>query len=315
MLDADGLNLLAREPRQFERADGADAASRRSGAPARSDVTAAVERDRFAAVRELARRYARGGGAEGRGQPGRRIRTAAWRCAPGATRAWPRAAWATCSPASSPACWRRAATRVAGGLPRRGPACPRGRCRRASDGERGLARQRPAAGIAAVWAIGDANDALEPSWMLPDEAATAALAARVAAAHRGRLPCSTCTATWVPARPASRVPCCSARGAGSGSRAHLQSGRVLPAAGERIAWHLDLYRIADPDELEWLGLDALAEPGAVVLIEWPDRGAGALPRRGPRCPPRLCRQRRRARLVAATERGERLLAAPGAVAA
>lgn len=46
---------------------------------------------------------------------------------------------------------------------------------------------------------------------------------------------------------------------------------------ERTAWHLDLYRIADPGELEWLGLDALSDPAAVVLVEWPERGAGALP--------------------------------------
>lgn len=43
------------------------------------------------------------------------------------------------------------------------------------------------------------------------------------------------------------------------------------------AWHLDLYRISDPRELEWLGLDALSDPAAVVLVEWPERGAGALP--------------------------------------
>jgi len=46
---------------------------------------------------------------------------------------------------------------------------------------------------------------------------------------------------------------------------------------ERTAWHLDLYRIADPGELEWLGLDALSDPAALVLVEWPERGAGALP--------------------------------------
>ena len=45
----------------------------------------------------------------------------------------------------------------------------------------------------------------------------------------------------------------------------------------RPAWHLDLYRIADPGELEWLGLDALADPAALVLVEWPERGRGALP--------------------------------------
>jgi len=47
--------------------------------------------------------------------------------------------------------------------------------------------------------------------------------------------------------------------------------------GERDAFHLDLYRIAGPAELEWLGLDELCDPRALVLIEWPERGIGALP--------------------------------------
>ena len=41
--------------------------------------------------------------------------------------------------------------------------------------------------------------------------------------------------------------------------------------------HLDLYRIADPGELEWLGLADLRDPAALVLIEWPERGGAALP--------------------------------------
>lgn len=42
-------------------------------------------------------------------------------------------------------------------------------------------------------------------------------------------------------------------------------------------YHLDLYRVADPDELEYLGLrEMLAEP-ALILVEWPERGAGWLP--------------------------------------
>jgi tRNA threonylcarbamoyladenosine biosynthesis protein TsaE len=35
------------------------------------------------------------------------------------------------------------------------------------------------------------------------------------------------------------------------------------------AWHVDLYRVEDPSELEELGLDD--SDGAVMLIEWPDR--------------------------------------------
>ena len=42
--------------------------------------------------------------------------------------------------------------------------------------------------------------------------------------------------------------------------------------------HLDLYRIADAGELEWLGLADLWGPHALILIEWPERAAGALPR-------------------------------------
>jgi tRNA threonylcarbamoyladenosine biosynthesis protein TsaE len=41
-------------------------------------------------------------------------------------------------------------------------------------------------------------------------------------------------------------------------------------------WHVDLYRIEQPSELEELGLDAAAD--AVLLVEWPERaGSGAWP--------------------------------------
>lgn len=40
--------------------------------------------------------------------------------------------------------------------------------------------------------------------------------------------------------------------------------------------HADLYRIADPAEMEEIGLAPLPE-GAVALIEWPERAEGALP--------------------------------------
>lgn len=41
--------------------------------------------------------------------------------------------------------------------------------------------------------------------------------------------------------------------------------------------HLDLYRVADPGELEYLGLDELLAGPAITLIEWPERGTGWLP--------------------------------------
>ncbi len=45
----------------------------------------------------------------------------------------------------------------------------------------------------------------------------------------------------------------------------------------RPVWHLDLYRLGDAAELEYLGLDEMAGPRALLLIEWPERGKGFLP--------------------------------------
>ncbi|MGY1409729.1 tRNA (adenosine(37)-N6)-threonylcarbamoyltransferase complex ATPase subunit type 1 TsaE [Luteimonas sp. A611] len=48
-----------------------------------------------------------------------------------------------------------------------------------------------------------------------------------------------------------------------------------PLAKGGEALHLDLYRIGASGELEYLGLDD--SQAALWLVEWPDRGAGALP--------------------------------------
>lgn len=45
----------------------------------------------------------------------------------------------------------------------------------------------------------------------------------------------------------------------------------------RQAYHLDLYRLADPEELDYLGLREILAESALVCIEWPERGQGWLP--------------------------------------
>ncbi|WP_266156635.1 tRNA (adenosine(37)-N6)-threonylcarbamoyltransferase complex ATPase subunit type 1 TsaE [Dyella silvatica] len=119
----------------------------------------------------------------------------------------------------------------------------------------------------------------EQIWELADEAATEALAARLAAAlsesadglviylhgELGAGKTSFARALLRALGVAERIK--------SPTYSLVESYRMQG----RVAWHLDLYRIADPGELEWLGLDALSDPAALVLVEWPERGIGALP--------------------------------------
>lgn len=48
------------------------------------------------------------------------------------------------------------------------------------------------------------------------------------------------------------------------------------AAGLQL-YHIDLYRLSGPSEVEALGIRDLLDARAVLLIEWPSRAAGALP--------------------------------------
>ncbi|MCC2655550.1 MAG: tsaE [Panacagrimonas sp.] len=49
------------------------------------------------------------------------------------------------------------------------------------------------------------------------------------------------------------------------------------AAGGQSFLHLDLYRLADPAEVEQLGLRDYPVETTVWLVEWPEKGAGFLP--------------------------------------
>jgi tRNA threonylcarbamoyladenosine biosynthesis protein TsaE len=79
----------------------------------------------------------------------------------------------------------------------------------------------------------------------------------------------------------------------------------------RPLYHFDLYRLADPEELEFLGIRDYLQPDAILLIEWPERGRGHLP--APDLEIRLAPHDggRRVRWHACSERGAEIVARLG----
>ncbi|NVK40951.1 MAG: tRNA (adenosine(37)-N6)-threonylcarbamoyltransferase complex ATPase subunit type 1 TsaE [Oceanospirillaceae bacterium] len=83
--------------------------------------------------------------------------------------------------------------------------------------------------------------------------------------------------------------------------------------GEYRLYHFDLYRLADPEELEYLGIRDYFADEDLCLVEWPARGEGWLPLPDLKVSIEVQGEGRRILCEAMTERGRRQLCALGSL--
>ncbi|TKB46692.1 tRNA (adenosine(37)-N6)-threonylcarbamoyltransferase complex ATPase subunit type 1 TsaE [Thalassotalea mangrovi] len=72
-------------------------------------------------------------------------------------------------------------------------------------------------------------------------------------------------------------------------------------------FHFDLYRLADPEELEYMGIRDYFQPFCYSFIEWPEKGAGILPAEDLIIDLEYVEQQRRVTLMAKSVRGEQII--------
>ena len=80
-----------------------------------------------------------------------------------------------------------------------------------------------------------------------------------------------------------------------------------PISYDRMCYHFDLYRLSDPEELEFTGARDYFNETDVCLVEWPENAEGFLPRADWICEFSHHERGRNLLISAATNKGKKLM--------